>query len=247
MDFIHLNALSLHSITGWVVSSSQSGYWMSLSCNSLLSCLANCTSITSVIKPLLSFQVASSIALYYLHFCLLQASHWHRCHLQASHCRWWTSPGSSGIVGIECLCLLLGCNTAGCGVAVPGIGRNSSSQSSRDSHPKLSSNEPLSVSSIHHWFLHHTGRPVRPAWLAATKTGKQKLHMPFAGKLEPAQNTRQTQQSLSCGQMCCRCTYSILQKTTSSMICSPNFTFTVFLFNHRNFSIYLITKIIQSI
>ena len=207
-----------------------------------------------------SFQASGGIAPYCLHFCLLQASHWHHCHLQVSHCRWWASQELLALRA----CLLLGCNTAGCGMAAPGIGRNSSSQSSRDSHLMWSSNthspsleqgtyQPVSVSSIHHWFLHHTGRPVRPAWLAATKQASKNCNMRTSTKAEA--NT--TEFELKWLQM----HIFNFAKKTISMICTPNFTFFIssqklfylsnhmlfYLSNHRNYSIYLITKISLSI
>ena len=204
----------------------------------------NCTSITFVIKPLLSFQVASKHVEALLHvictfaFCR-QATGTTATSRQAT--------GSPGIVGIGCLCLLLGCNTAGCGMAVPGIGRSSSSQSCRDSHPKLSStrNIPTSLS-----FLHPPLIPP-PDWLPQNRQAKTATCL-----LQASWNQHKSRgkhnRVWAVVKWLQMHTFNFAKKTTSSMICTPNFTFFISsqkffcLFNHRNYSIYLITKIFQS-
>ena len=136
----------------------------------------------------------------------------------------------------------LGCNSGGCGMPVPGIGRNSSSQSSRDSHPKLSSNThspslATSLSFLHPPLIPPPDRATsQPCLTHCHKIGKQKLQHAFfrqANSTKAKANTTEFE-LWSNG---CRCTYSNLPKKQLSSLES----------NHKNSSIDFITEIILSI
>ena len=217
-----------------------------------------------------SFQASGGIAPYCLHFCLLQASHWHHCHLQASH--WQMMNFAQAPQELLALRACAFCWAATLLVvewlplALEGI--------HPPSHPGTATPCGHQTPSHHPWSKEHTNQSQFPPstidssttqgdqsglldWLPQNKQAKTATCLLQASwnqhKSRGKHNRVWTEMAADAHIQFC--------KKTISMICTPNFTFFIssqklfylsnhmlfYLSNHRNYSIYLITKISLSI